>query len=174
MENLEIKAATFADIAQISALVESSYRGESAKAGWTFESDLIDGKRLNEGELEEILTNPNKKLFIARQNQELVGTICLYRDNEICEFGMFAVNPQFQANGIGKILLSHVENFAKNEWGIAEMQLSVISVRQNLIEYYLRRGYRSVGKTFSMADHHLNDDMTKGHDLTLEIYRKKL
>lgn len=175
MENSIVEKANFADLAQIEALVEAAYRGESAKIGWTFESDLIDGKRLNDGELEEILGNPNKQLFVMREyNGQILATICIYRNEKTCEFGMFAVNPKLQANGIGKLLLNHAEEYAKSIWGFSIMQLSVIRNRQNLIDYYTRRGYRPSGKVFSMSDHHLNDDMTRGHDLTLEIYEKQL
>src|SRR4051794_13241714 len=34
-----------ADLGAIVALVESAYRGESSRAGWTTEADLLDGQR---------------------------------------------------------------------------------------------------------------------------------
>lgn len=173
----EIEKAEISDIPALSLLIESAYRGETAKIGWTSESDLIDGKRLNDGELAQVIGNSDNQIFIIRDSEDsssILASICIFKKANVCEFGMFAVDPKRQSNGVGKALLSHAENFAKTQWGFARMQLSVITKRQSLIDYYKRRGYSAIGKTFSMSDHHLNDGMTRGHDLELEIYEKKL
>lgn len=39
------RPARIADVPAIVAPVESGYRGESGRAGWTTEADLIDGRR---------------------------------------------------------------------------------------------------------------------------------
>ena len=44
-DSLEFRCATLADVDTIVTLVESAYRGESSKAGWTTEADLLDGQR---------------------------------------------------------------------------------------------------------------------------------
>ena len=173
----DIQKAENGDICALRQLIESAYRGESAKYGWTSETDLIDGNRLNGGELEATMQNANSQILVIRDSVEtgsILASICLYRDGEKCEFGMFAVNPLKQSNGIGKALLAYAENFAKTEWGFDKMQLSVITQRNTLIDFYKRRGYVATGKKFSMSDHHLNQEMTRGHDLELEVYEKQL
>lgn len=170
-----IKDAEFADLPALKFLVESAYRGESAKKGWTNESDLIDGARLNDGELEEVFANPDKNILIATKvskPHEILACICLNRHNEYSEFGMFAVNPNLQATGIGKILLLAAEEYVKEIWGATIMRLSVINNRTSLIEFYQRRGYQRIEKSYKMSDHHLNPDMTIGHDLVIDVYEK--
>ena len=42
--NPSINVATTADVNDITKLLNSAYRGESSKAGWTHEEHLIDGE----------------------------------------------------------------------------------------------------------------------------------
>jgi hypothetical protein len=41
-QNVEFRCATFADVADVVVLVESAYRGDSSREGWTAEADLLD------------------------------------------------------------------------------------------------------------------------------------
>ena len=43
------RPATPADVPALVALVNSAYRGESSRAGWTTEADLLDGQRVDAG-----------------------------------------------------------------------------------------------------------------------------
>lgn len=172
----KIEAATNADLLQLKALIESAYRGESAKQGWTHEADLLDGFRLSDDALAKTLADENARIFVARnlENNCIDGTICIELGEDGAEFGKFAVNPNIQAGGIGKLLLEHAEAFAKNQWHQETMKLSVITVRTELIDYYVRRGYVPTGKFIAMQDIHSGETWTKGHDLMLEVYEKPL
>jgi len=171
-----VEVATELDIPSLKKLIEAAYRGESAKAGWTHEADLLDGYRLEEGALEEVLKDTNARIFVARnaKSGQIDGTICIELDQNCVEFGKFAVNPDIQAAGLGKQLLGHAEDYAKNFWKKEKMRLSVITVRTELIEYYIRRGYKPTGKIIAMKDIHSGETWTKGHDLVLEVYEKQL
>ena len=50
-----MRAALAADIPALLALVESGFRGESAKRGWTHEADLLGGQRTDARALAESL-----------------------------------------------------------------------------------------------------------------------
>ena len=67
-----------------------------------------------------------------------------YADREV-QIGMLAVRPSAQGLGIGKRLLAAAEAFAQQEWEVERLVMSVISVRQELIGFYQRRGYRRTG-----------------------------
>ena len=51
--------ATIADAAELSALINSAYRGETSKKGWTTEADLLEGTRTSEEELISIIASSN-------------------------------------------------------------------------------------------------------------------
>jgi hypothetical protein len=41
-QEVEIRCAIFADVADVVGLVESAYRGDASRAGWTSEADSLD------------------------------------------------------------------------------------------------------------------------------------
>jgi hypothetical protein len=41
-QKMEFRCATFADVADVVVWVESAYRGDLSRAGWTTEADLLD------------------------------------------------------------------------------------------------------------------------------------
>jgi hypothetical protein len=47
MTGLAVRVATVADAAALVALINSAYRGDSSKAGWTTEADLVGGQRVD-------------------------------------------------------------------------------------------------------------------------------
>jgi len=51
-------------------LVESAYRGDSARAGWTHEADLLTGERIGESELAALLANPAQRVIVAEVGAE--------------------------------------------------------------------------------------------------------
>jgi ribosomal protein S18 acetylase RimI-like enzyme len=59
---------------------------------------------------------------------------------------MFAVSPALQGGGLGKLIIAEAERQAREAWGVKEMHMTVISVREDLIAWYERRGYRRTGR----------------------------
>jgi ribosomal protein S18 acetylase RimI-like enzyme len=70
----------------------------------------------------------------------------LERRGDSVYFGMFAVRPTLQGGGLGKAVLADAERTAHETWGAREMQMTVISQREDLIAWYERRGYRRTGE----------------------------
>lgn len=139
------RAATGADVPAVVALVESAYRGDSSRAGWTTEADLLDGRRTDPQGVREVVEKPGGRLLLAEHAGELVACCQLERRGESAYFGMFAVRPTAQGGGLGKAVMAEAEDFARVGWGAVRMEMTVIRQRADLIAWYVRRGYRDTG-----------------------------
>ena len=51
MSGLTIRQAVAEDLATLQPLIQRAYRGDSARAGWTHEADLIDDERITMADL---------------------------------------------------------------------------------------------------------------------------
>ncbi|MGW7424527.1 GNAT family N-acetyltransferase [Streptomyces sp. NPDC054813] len=150
MENaaagLIFRDATDADVDALVALIESAYRGDASRAGWTTEADILEGQRTDpEGVLEVIKASDGKLLTVERDGR-VVACCQLEHRGTHAYFGMFAVSPALQGAGLGKVVIAEAERRARQDWGATEMHMTVISVRDDLIAWYERRGYRRTGK----------------------------
>ena len=144
---LSFRPASAADAAEIVALVESAYRGESSRAGWTTEADLLDGQRTDIAEVTDLLAAPDVQILVARDaDGALVGCCQLERRGPTAYFGMFAVSPTRQSGGVGASLLDQAERHARRAWGSTRMEMLVISLRAELLAWYDRRGYSPSGQ----------------------------
>ena len=71
---IAFSAATVSDIPAIVPLVESAYRGDASRKGWTTEADLLDGQRIDsEGVREIILKADSKVVGVANKVVEEAG-----------------------------------------------------------------------------------------------------
>ena len=144
---LTISRATPDEVPQLVQLVNSAYRGESSKRGWTTEADLLGGIRTDEASMLQLVNDPNGAVLECRNEQnELLGCVNLQKKNNHLYLGMLTVSPQLQGGGIGKELLKASEDYAK-ESHFEAIVMSVISVRTELIAWYERRGYQRTGET---------------------------
>ncbi|PKK47538.1 hypothetical protein CI102_5645 [Trichoderma harzianum] len=147
--SLSIRKATPADLAPVLALVRSAYRGESSRAGWTTEAELVDDQRIDEEGLVAKINEPFGAVLVAQDEAGDILACCevLKQSDTVGYFGLFAVNPLRQAGGIGRTVLTAAEEYAKQTWGLTEMEMTVIWTREELIQYYIRRGYTLTEKT---------------------------
>ncbi len=154
-------------------LVNSAYRGESSKAGWTTEADLLDGQRTDPQEIAQLIQDENSVILLCLQNDEIIGSVNLQRKGGDAYLGMFVVRPILQGGGIGKQFIQTSEDFARQEWKSKKMTMSVITVREELIAYYERRGYRRTGEFLPFPDNIANG-IRKVKNLQFEILAKDL
>jgi ribosomal protein S18 acetylase RimI-like enzyme len=142
-----IMTANHKDIKNLNFLINSSYRGEISKKGWTTEADLLDGLRTDEAALEEII-NENNSVILKCLDEDglLVGCVYLQKQHHKLYLGMLTVSPLHQNNGIGKKLLNAAEEYAINK-NCSSIIMTVISIRRELIEWYERHGYEKTGET---------------------------
>ena len=145
---MRFRIAAPADAEAIAALVNSGYRGESSKRGWTTEADLLGGQRTDEAQVLEMIQAADSRVELAlAEDGSLLGCVHLKKElSGCCYVGMLTVDPARQAGGIGKQLLSYCERVAR-EWGCARMRMTVIEGREELLRFYERRGYARTGAT---------------------------
>jgi len=145
---LSYRHAAVTDVAAIVQLVESAYRGEGSRAGWTTEADLLDGQRTDAAAVTEMLDAPKSTVLLAEDGGQLVGCCRLERrPGAEAYFGMFSVQPLQQGEGVGRQLLAEAERIARDDLAATTMIMTVIAQRTELIEWYERRGYRRTGET---------------------------
>jgi GNAT superfamily N-acetyltransferase len=141
-----IRVATVADVTRIVSLIESAYRGDSSRAGWTTEADLLDGRRTDETDVTAAVTGAGSRMMVGEHGGDLVACCQLQHRGTHAYFGMFAVMPASQGGGLGKRVLAEAERVARDELGVSAMQMTVIRQRADLIAWYLRRGYSRTGR----------------------------
>lgn len=154
MPALEFRPAVAAQAHRIVSLVNSAYRGESSKRGWTTEADLLGGQRTDAQKVREMIESPGSRVELAFLDGSLVGCVHLKREpSGSCYLGMLTVDPVRQAAGLGKALLQRSEAVAR-DWGCGSIRMTVIDSRAELIAFYERRGYARTGKSepFPMDD----------------------
>lgn len=176
MTELEFSIAQEQEATEVTALVNSAYRGESSRAGWTTEEGLLGGQRTDEGMLRELIQTPDSVLHLARLTRtgELVACCHLQRKDNAAYLGLLTVKPGHQGSGLGRDFLAHVERFAASTWGSNRVEMTVISLRDELIAYYERRGYRRTGehRPFPMDDSRFG--IPKRRDFDLLVLEKDI
>lgn len=150
-----ITKAVLADIPALNILINSAYRGESSKKGWTTEADLLEGKRTTEEELIQIIEGPKNTILKFTENDKIIGSVLLAEKEHQLYLGMLTVSPELQNSGIGKKMLAEAENHAKT-LGISSIIMTVISVREELIAWYKRHGYIDTGKREAFPESHIH------------------
>ncbi len=139
-----ITQATIADAAELSALINSAYRGETSKKGWTTEADLLEGTRTSEEELISIIASSNHYLLKFIRDEKIIGSVLLIAKKEVLYLGMLTVSPELQNSGIGKQLLQAAEQLAQ-QLELSRIQMTVIGIRKELLAWYIRNGYEDTG-----------------------------
>jgi ribosomal protein S18 acetylase RimI-like enzyme len=139
------RAATHDDVGAIVALVESAYRGDVSRSGWTTEADFLDGQRTDAVGVAQLVSATQGRIVLADRGGDLLACVNLERRGEAAYLGMFSVRPDLQGAGIGRAMLAEAERIARDEWQSSEMQMTVITIRDELIAWYERRGYRRTG-----------------------------
>ncbi|MFF7277119.1 GNAT family N-acetyltransferase [Streptomyces griseorubiginosus] len=171
---LTFRDATDADVDTLVALVESAYRGDDSRAGWTTEADILEGQRTDPEGVLAVIKSPDSRLLTVERDGRIVACCQLEHRGTYAYFGMFAVSPTLQGGGLGKVIIAEAERIVREAWGVTEMHMTVISVRDDLIAWYERRGYRRTGKMtpFPYGDERFG--IPQRDDLRFELLVKPL
>jgi len=159
---LRFRIATVDDAPQIQSLIQSAFRAEDSRKGWT--ADMALNSRFTM-DVEEVLANirkPDNAVLVATDDS---GTFVasfqvVKRSADLARFAMFAVDQHHQRRGLGRRALAYGEEYCQREWGVKKMDLSALSTRLELIAWYERCGYRKTGETAPFTKDHV-----KGLDL---------
>ena len=174
---LTFRDATLADVDALVELIESAYRGDSSRGGWTTEADLLHGQRTDAAGVRAVVEDPASRILVAERDGVLVACCQLEEkggaDGSAGYFGMFAVRPEEQGSGVGKLMLAEAERIVR-AWGATELHMTVIVQREELIAYYVRRGYRRTGSLspFPYGDERFG--LPQRDDLAFELLIKTL
>lgn len=141
------RTAVDTDTEALVALVNSAYRGDSSRQGWTTEADLLGGQRADAESMAELIARPLARVLVAEAGEDLIACCELQHSGHDAYFGMFSVSPRLQGAGVGKCLLAHAEGYAARTWGCERMRMKVIRQRSELIAWYERRGYKDTGQS---------------------------
>lgn len=141
-----IKKAIIADTEELTKLVNSAYRGESSKTGWTSEAHLLDDTRIDDLEMFSYLQDNRITILKYLDDNEVIkGCVYLEPKEGKLYLGMLTVSPLVQAQGIGRQLLEAAEKHAKKNH-LAAIFMTVITSRYELIAWYGRRGFNATGE----------------------------
>ena len=144
---MNISTATEDDVQYLDVLINSAYRGEYSKKGWTTEADLLGGLRIDANSLKELVQKPNAVfLKCCYDNGEILGCVYLEKQDTKMYLGFLTVSPILQASGIGKQLLAAAEKYT-TENNCISVYMTVISLRKELVAWYERHGYNPTGET---------------------------
>lgn len=177
--SLQFRPAGHADTEAVVALVESAYRGDASRAGWTTEADFLDGRRTGADDIAACIDRDHSLILLGERDGELLA--CAHVAIEPSEdgstagyFGMFSVRPTLQGGGVGKAMLAEAERLVRDEWRLPAMRMTVIDIRDELVAFYERRGYRRTGvlKPFPYGDERFG--LPKRDDLRFEVLEKRL
>ena len=174
---MQFREAVPEDIERIVKLVESAYRGDSSRQGWTTEADLLGGQRTDQEEIAELLSDDSSKILLAIDQLDIKACVNLKKLKQAssCSYlGMFAVNPAEQGKGIGKQLLHFSEDFVRNNWHCEKIEMTVIRQRPELIAWYEKHGYYKTGeqREFPYGDERFG--LPKRDDLVMVVLEKTL
>jgi ribosomal protein S18 acetylase RimI-like enzyme len=167
-----ITKAIVEDAPALETLVNSAYRGDSSRQGWTTEADILDGTRTDAAAIAELIQTPGTTLLKYVEENKILACVELKNEEGKLYLGMLTVKPSLQGKGIGKLLLKEAEEEAKRQ-NCKSIFMTVISVRKELIDWYVRHGYQLTGerKPFAFNDPRFGQPKQK---LEFIVLQKKL
>ena len=180
MSKPSVRPAQSSELPALVALINSAYRGDASRAGWTTEADLVDGQRTDADSLRADFERPDSVLLVAELAGRCVGCVFLERGHgghtaqDEAYLGLLTIEPAAQSAGLGGALLTQAEAWAVRSWGVSAMCMHVIAQRSEILAWYERRGYLPTGQTeaFPYGDPHAG--LPKRADLYFKILRKLL
>jgi predicted N-acetyltransferase YhbS len=159
--------------------VNSAYRGDSSRRGWTTEADLLGGQRTDPVTLAGQLRAAGTTVLVAEDAGRLVGCVLVEpvsadAGEREAYLGMLTVDPGLQTRGVGSVLVGAAEAFARDALSACAMRMTVIAQRTELIAWYERRGYARTGETQPFPYGDARFGLPKRDDLHFIVLRKPI
>lgn len=166
-ESLSTRVARGDDSQAIAKLVNHAYRSKLINKGWTNESELVVGNRIDEASVKALIHKPQSIILLTSMNNQLIACVHLLKMDDRVYLGMLSVSAEAQGMGIGKLMLQKAEDYAWNNMAAEGIVMEVISQRTELISFYQRRGYMIHGQAKDYPVH-LNVGKPLQNDLTVQ------
>ena len=133
--------ATSDDIPQLVEVINRAYVVEAA---------LVHGLRVDRMDVRGRLNEPNTWFLVIDAGSDenpgkLAGCVCLHCDGQRGHIGLLSVDPDFQRRGLGGLLLRAAESLCARNMGCAQIELEVVSLREELFGFYASMGYERAG-----------------------------
>lgn len=175
--SVRLSKASETDIPAVVELMNLAYRGRGDEAGWNSEADYMEGPRTNETlfrrELDEEV---DASLLLWREHGSgtLIGCVLVRPEpHDVWYLGSLTIDPLRQAKGLGRALLSAAEAWIRTHGG-TEVRMTVVNVREALLSWYGRRGYRLTAETEPFPYGDARFGIPKRDDLEFVVLRKSL
>lgn len=172
--SFDVRQATPADVPALVALVNSAFRGDSSRAGWSTEADLLDGIRVDEARIHEGLESASQVTLVHEAERHIVACVNVQRTGKGAYLGMLTTKPTLQAQGLGRAMVRAAEAWAVREWASVEMRMTVIVQRPELVAWYERQGYEQTGEQQPFPYGDTRWGIPKRPDLAFVVLRKGL
>ncbi len=131
-----IRIATSGDAPQITSVINAAFK--------IAEEFFIDGNRIKQAEVEELLTKG--AFLLAEAGNKLNGCVYVELRGERSYLGLLSVDPTCQQGGVGSLLMTEAERYCR-ERGSEGMDILIVSLREDLPSFYQKRGYVESGTT---------------------------
>ena len=153
-----LERAAFEDPPAVVTIVNRAYRGTGDHRGWNSEADLIAGDRVTLAQLRQgLVISPHARLMVHRgPGGEIVACVRIEPEEDPESdgdwyFGMLAIDPAAQADGLGRRMLAAIDAHVRERGG-RRLRITVINLREALIAWYERRGFVRTGETLPLPE----------------------
>jgi GNAT superfamily N-acetyltransferase len=130
---MEIRRAREPDAPLIARLVNAAYEVEGF---------FVAGDRTSAAAVREAIDRGT--ILVAADAGAILGSVFVEIRGPAAYFGMLAVDPAAQGQGIGRLLIAAAEEHARNR-GSHLMEITVVNLRRDLLAFYARLGYTEIG-----------------------------
>jgi GNAT superfamily N-acetyltransferase len=131
--DFKIRRGSQSECAALAQLINSAFVVEK----------FIEGERTDEAEI--LARMQNGEFFLACDELGgLIASVYVELRGGRGYFGMLAVDPKQQGNGLGRKMVEAAEEYCRRN-GCAEMDLTVLSLRSELLPLYRKLGYTESG-----------------------------
>jgi len=127
---LPIRIAVPTDAPDITAVINAAFR--------IAEGFFIDGNRITQSEVEQLLTKGT--FLLAEDGDKLNGCVYVELRGERSYLGLLSVDPTCQQGGLGSFLMLEAEEFCRRR-GSRFMDILIVHLREELPAFYQKRGY---------------------------------
>ena len=173
MTDWQFRNATPDDVPAVVALVESAYRGEASRAGWTTEADLLDGQRRIRRR--PGVHRPAGTASCCSRNTTVSRRLRARRGAQDCRLLRHVLGrPTVQGRGTGSRVLAEAERSCETNGGCRTVRMTVIDIRDELIAWYERRGYVRTGTRSHSRTATSGSECRSAQDLRFEVLEKRL
>jgi GNAT superfamily N-acetyltransferase len=142
---VHVQVASDADAAAIASVTNAAFAVET----------FLEGLRTDERRVAEMMRLGNFLVALGR-GEQIIASVYVELRGARGYFGMLAVDPMFQGKGIGARMVRAAEDYCR-ERGCKVMDITVLSLRPELLPFYHRLGYAESGTEEFLPSHPLKE-----------------